>query len=346
MSGDVGLPAPKALLKGFSVEDVDKVVKSTAAARVAVDSKPELPEGARIASANAHGASFWTQTARLEVVLSDGSEIAYFLKIAKDDIGKGMLTGVDSLCLSLSRFLSLGSHEAKLNTGTEYESAKLLHSFSPNGLPKPVAFGTYASDPNSHFYLCAFIDMALRIPDPAKFCAILAEMHQNSIGHSPEGKYGFHVTTYQGNMPQNNGWTDTWEEYYVRGLKDFIKQEQAVQGRSDQLEELLVPFFEKVVPRLLRPLEWGETKIKPCLLHGDIWCGNIAERTGTDEPIMFDPAAFWAHNEFKLSLQADELGSFRVPRYKLGPQWLEEYHKHFPVSEPQKDVDDRNLIYS
>ncbi|KAL8652145.1 MAG: hypothetical protein Q9226_004390 [Calogaya cf. arnoldii] len=316
MSGGVGLPAPKALLKGFSVDDVDKVVKSSesavmargrcrlqqtaAAARVAVDPKPGLPEGARIASANAHGASFWTQTARLDVVLSDGSEIAYFLK---------------------------------------YESAKLLHSFSPNGLPKPVAFGTYASDPDSHFYLCAFIDMALRIPDPAKFCAMLAETHQNSIGHSPEGKYGFHVSTYQGNMPQNNGWTDTWEEYYVRGLKDFIKQEQAVQGQSDELEELLVPFFEKVVPRLLRPLEWGETKIKPCLLHGDIWYGNIAERTGTDEPIMFDPAAFWAHNEY-------ELGSFRVPRYRLGRQWLKEYHKHFPVSEPQADVDDRNLIYS
>lgn len=57
--------------------------QAAAAARVAVDSKPELPEGARIASANAHGASFWTQTARLEVVLSDGSEIAYFLKVGR-----------------------------------------------------------------------------------------------------------------------------------------------------------------------------------------------------------------------------------------------------------------------
>lgn len=123
----------------------------------------------------------------------------------------------------------------ELNTGTEYESTKLLHSFSPNGLPTPVAFGTYVSDPDSHFYLCAFIDMAMRIPDPAKFCAILAEMHQNSMGQSREGKYGFHVSTDQGNMPQNNAWTDTWEEYYVRGLQDLMKQEQAVHGRSEEL---------------------------------------------------------------------------------------------------------------
>ncbi|KAL8883970.1 MAG: hypothetical protein Q9215_007886 [Flavoplaca cf. flavocitrina] len=214
------------------------------------------------------------------------------------------------------------------------------------GLPAPKAMFKHFSVEDvdeavvsTIFMFVLFIDMALRIPDLAKFCAVLAEMHQNSIGHSPEGKYGFHVPTFQGNMEQNNGWTNKWEEYYVRGLRDFIKQEQAVQGRSEELDELLVPFFEKVVPRLLRPLEWGETKIKPCLLHVDIWYGNIAERTGTDEPIMFDPAAFWAHNEY-------ELDSFGVPRYKLRRQWLEEYHKHFPVSEPQKDADDRNLIYS
>ena len=120
-----------------------------------------------------------------------------------------------------------------------------------------MALGTYASDPDSQFLLCAFIDMATRVPDPAKFCAILADTHRNSIGHSPEGKYGFHVPTYQCNMPQNNTWTDTRVEYYVRGLKDFIEQEQTVQGRCGELGELLVPFFDKIVPRLLKPLEWG-----------------------------------------------------------------------------------------
>lgn len=47
-----------------------------------------------------------------------------------------------------------------------------------------------------------------------------------------------------------------------------------------------------------------------------------------------------------LTIGADELGSFRVPRYRLGLQWLKEYNKHFPISEPQDDFDDRNLIYS
>jgi protein-ribulosamine 3-kinase len=31
---------------------------------------------------------------------------------------------------------------------------------------------------------------------------------------------------------------------------------------------LLPAFFEKVIPRLLRPLETGENSIKPVLIHG------------------------------------------------------------------------------
>lgn len=41
----------------------------------------------------------------------------------------------------------------------------------------------------------------------------------------------------------------------------------------------------------------GREEDQTVLAAWDIWYGNIAERAGTDEPIMFDPAAFWAHNE-------------------------------------------------
>lgn len=108
MSGDIGLPAPKALLKNFSVEDVDEVVKSSGFAQPFLictslketilseiafyiptgnsnnritNSNPELPEGTRITSAKSHGVSFWTQTARLDTILPSGIETAYFLKV-------------------------------------------------------------------------------------------------------------------------------------------------------------------------------------------------------------------------------------------------------------------------
>ena len=99
MSDAVGLPAPTALLTSFSVEGVYEVVKSSesiqlaprychqwkpvAATRVVINAKSELPEGAIITSANAYEASFWTRTARLDVVLSDVSERVYFFKVRR-----------------------------------------------------------------------------------------------------------------------------------------------------------------------------------------------------------------------------------------------------------------------
>ena len=103
MSGGIGLPAPKKLLEGFSVEDIDDAVKSGESAkpcsaqyaprrrqyatcdmsniRRGIDMILALPEGTKFTSAHAHGASFWTQTARLDAVLPDGKEEAYFLKV-------------------------------------------------------------------------------------------------------------------------------------------------------------------------------------------------------------------------------------------------------------------------
>ena len=42
----------------------------------------------------------------------------------------------------------------------------------------------------------------------------------------------------------------------------------------------------------------------------------------------------------------DELNTFNVPRYKIGRRYMEEYHKHFPISAPEEDYEDRNRLYA
>ena len=36
-------------------------------------------------------------------------------------------------------------------------------------------------------------------------------------------------------------------------------------------------------------------EIKPSLLHGDLWSGNIGSANG--QPSIFDPAVYWGHHE-------------------------------------------------
>lgn len=54
---------------------------------------------------------------------------------------------------------------------------------------------------------------------------------------------------------------------------------------------------------------------------------------------MFDPSVFWGHNEY-------DLDNMNIPRYRLGRNWMREYHKHFPISDPEDDYEDRNAVYA
>lgn len=98
-------------------------------------------------------------------------------------------------------------------------------------------------------------------------------------------------------MPQEVTWCDTWEESYTRALRGFVDQERAARDPNEELDQLYPELFNKVIPRLLRPLSAGDTKIEPVLVHGDLWCGNMATNAETAAPVIFDAAAWWAHNE-------------------------------------------------
>ena len=86
----------------------------------------------------------------------------------------------------------------------EYESMSALYKYSPHFLPKPYAWSSYRSLENVHFFLCGFHDMTEELPNVAKFPAMVAELHLKSQSQSPNGKYGFHITTYMGPLPQDN----------------------------------------------------------------------------------------------------------------------------------------------
>ena len=148
-----------------------------------------------------------------------------------------------------------------------------------------------------HFFLCDFHDMNGKAPQQKPFAENLAKLHRES--KSPGGKFGFHVRTYNGNLPQDVRWTDTWEECFVNGTRNDFKLERGARGQSPELEELIEPLFSKVIPRLLRPMETQGRSIKHCFVHGDLWYGNNSNDANTELPLVFDAAGFYGHNKCK-----------------------------------------------
>ena len=149
--------------------------------------------------------------------------------------------------------------------------------------------------PNTHFFLCEYREMTDAMPDPQKFSTRLAALHQNS--KSPNGKFGFHMTTYSGNLPQVTEWEDSWEVYFAKSMKLALDLEIKAKGPDPELDTLVPTLFKKIIPRLLHPLESEGRSVKPSLVHGDLWYANSGTDVDTGEPLVFDACCFYAHNE-------------------------------------------------
>lgn len=257
---------------------------------------------------------------------ADGSELSFFLKVAQHETGKAMVSG-------------------------EFVSMSSLYKALPYIVPRPYASGTYASDPNIHFFLCGFVDMDDDLPDIQKLARGLAELHIN--GENPDGKYGFYVPTLQGTVPQYTEWTETWEEFFSNSIRRVFENEEKSQGYDEEVHELCRLTLEKVVPRLLRPLETGGRKIRPRLVHCDIWDGNVSTDLNSNTPVIYDATCIYAHNESKrMTLRCFEntdsiveLAPLRPIRHKMGKQYVKAYFEHFQKSDPEEDQDDRNALY-
>ncbi|KAL8772346.1 MAG: hypothetical protein Q9209_002558 [Squamulea sp. 1 TL-2023] len=158
-----------------------------------------LPEGSWVKGISPYGASYWTRTAEIQTEQADGTSRSFFLKVTQNVVGKAMVSG-------------------------EYESMKTLHTASPDLTPEPIAWGTFAQADHVHFFLCEFIDMTDDLPDVETSMKMLAELHAKSI--SPTGKYGFHIPTIQGTVPQFTAWTDSWEDFFTESIKLVFENEE------------------------------------------------------------------------------------------------------------------------
>jgi fructosamine-3-kinase len=119
----------------------------------------------------------------------------------------------------------------------------------------------------------------------------------------------------------------------------LIKLERSIHGEDPEMDALSSDVMTKIVPRLLRPMEMDGNKIKPVLLHGDMWHGNVSVDKETGIPILYDPGCFFGHHEY-------EAAPWRAARYAFDKTHLDAYLEVVPASEPQEDYDNRNALYA
>lgn len=159
-------------------------------------------------------------------------------------------------------------------------------------IPKVYHYGDY-SDGKGSFLIMEYLNLAGRSDDRALGKAV-ARMHlapPSKQAGNPNASFGFEVDNTIGGTSQPNPWTkpNSGTQEWIEFFRDHRIGHQLDLAGDSCCSNL----WEKdIAPRLHLLFEdlHGEKEIKPSLLHGDLWSGNIGSADGM--PSIFDPGEF------------------------------------------------------
>ena len=114
--------------------------------------------------------------------------------------------------------------------------------------------------------------------------------------HSNQGEeFGWHRDNYIGDTPQENGKTGNWSRFFaLHRLKPQFER-AAANGYGAELTKPGARIIDRV------PAMFLDYRARPCLVHGDLWHGNIAI-TDDGRPALYDPAAHYGDHEVDLAM--------------------------------------------
>ena len=160
------------------------------------------------------------------------------------------------------------------------------------------------------FIVMEHLEMSGRT-DQAALGRALAEMHlaEPTAPEAKAGQFGFPVSACCrrakrsggltqkkvnntiGGTPQPNPWTDNWVEFF----RDHRLGHQLKLAGDERLSRMAAPVLESL------DKFFAGVDVKPSILHGDLWSGNIAAAGG--RPTIFDPASYYGHHEAEFGMQ-------------------------------------------
>ena len=273
-----------------------------------------LPPGLKVVAADRHGVSAWSTTALITTKAEDDTIIRFFVKYAAGEHGEKQLNG-------------------------EFHAMREISQVAADLAPKPYAFGILKNQSlPTFFFLSEFAYINNDLPEPQALGASLAKLHRES--RSPTGQFGLHTTTYDGKLPQKTDWESSWTVFFGNLLTATASLDSEINGPWDDLSIAIDQTVKIVIPRLLDALEAEGRGIKPCLIHGDLWEGNIGTDYQTGKLYIFDAASYYTHNEMELGIWRTDHHQMKSKAYKV------EYLRNFEASEPVDEWDDRNRLYS
>ncbi|KAH9610845.1 hypothetical protein KSS87_003462 [Heliosperma pusillum] len=174
----------------------------------------------------------------------------------------------------------------------EAEALGLQFMYETNTIRVPRPYKVGSLPRGGSYIIMEFVEFGSSRSGQPALGRKLAEMHK--AGKSDKG-FGFNVENTIGSTPQINTWTSDWISFYAEHRLGYQLKlardrygDSSIYEKGQRLAKNLTPLFEDIV-------------IEPCLLHGDLWSGNITyDKNG--EPVILDPACYYGHNEAEFGM--------------------------------------------
>lgn len=144
-------------------------------------------------------------------------------------------------------------------------------------------------------------------PGRAELAEAVAQLHGVH-----DSSYGLDQNTLIGPLDQPNPRSESWPEFFAEHrVRHFARQAHD----AGQLEADLLQRCERLADRISDVVGPGEGA---CLIHGDLWAGNVLWRSGQLAGVI-DPACYYADREVELAFM-DLFGGF-------GSAFWDRYHE-------------------
>ncbi len=188
--------------------------------------------------------------------------------------------------------------------------------------------GVGSDDPGSPpFLILEWIESAAPASDHfSKLGNALAALHRTTAD-----QFGFESDNYIGATPQVNPWKASWPEFFVEARIGFMLK---LLERKGYATAELRAGADKLLARIDDLL--GGREIRPSLIHGDLWSGNImSDESGA--PVLIDPAVHYADREADIAM-TELFGRF-------APEFYGAYKESFPLDDGYEERRDIYNLY-
>ncbi len=176
-------------------------------------------------------------------------------------------------------------------------------------VPNVVSYGT---TPDYAYLILEYVELKpLSSGSERVFAQQLARLHQ-----CKQSYFGWFRDNTIGSTVQENGHYADWVSFWQQQRLGKQLALAAKHGYGGQLQQ----DGEKLLSQLCA--FFSHYTVQPALLHGDLWCGNVAADK-QQQPVMFDPACYYGDREADIAM-TELFSGFSQDFYAV-------YQEHYPL---------------